>query len=169
MENVTGPRSLIWFFFFFFLHVFVIWKKVYAPWPRYFCNSWVFFRKILMPYIVKCSLMLVKTKLAGLHDNNTKFNKCLKNFKHVYDNNMFITCHGLENPAKKSYSPSPPAPRKMPPTASASHSLDTPMMMQPATMLSRAEPTRSPWYSPTLTGFIQQVEAHHLASTYTVA
>lgn len=41
--------------------------------------------------------MLVKTKLGGLHDNNTKFNKCLKNFKHVYDNNMFITCHGLEN------------------------------------------------------------------------
>lgn len=33
------------------------------------------------------------------------------------------------------------------------------MMMQPATMLSRAEPTRSPWYSPMLTGFIQQVEA----------
>lgn len=32
------------------------------------------------------------------------------------------------------------------------------MMMQPATMLSRAEPTRSPWYSPMLMGFIQQVE-----------
>lgn len=57
------------------------------------------------------------------------------------------------------YSPSPPAPRKMPPTASASHSLDTPMIMQPATMLSRAEPTRSPWYSPTLTAFIQYVQA----------
>lgn len=56
------------------------------------------------------------------------------------------------------YSPSPPAPRKMPPTASASHSLDTPMIMQPATMLSRAEPTRRPWYSPTLTGFIQGAE-----------
>lgn len=65
------------------------------------------------------------------------------------------------------YSPSPPAPRKMPPTASASHSLDTPMIMQPATMLSRAEPTRSPWYSPTLTGFIQQVEVLHLALTVT--
>lgn len=57
------------------------------------------------------------------------------------------------------HSPRPPAPRKMPPTASASHSLDTPMMMHPATMLSSAEPTRSPWYSPTLTGFIRQMEA----------
>lgn len=38
-------------------------------------------------------------------------------------------------------------------------------MMQPATMLSRAEPTRRPWYSPTLTGFIQQVETPHLALT----
>lgn len=46
----------------------------------------------------------------------------------------------------------------MPPTASASHSRDTPMIMQPATMLSRAEPTRRPWYSPTLTGFIQGAE-----------
>lgn len=63
------------------------------------------------------------------------------------------------------YSPRPPAPRNMPPTASASHSLETPIMMQPATMLSRAEPTRSPWYSPTLTGFIQQVETPHLALT----
>lgn len=67
------------------------------------------------------------------------------------------------------HSPRPPAPRKIPPTASASHSLDTPMMMQPATMLSRAEPTRSPWYSPTLTGFIQQVEAPHLPFTYTAS
>lgn len=41
------------------------------------------------------------------------------------------------------------------------------MIMQPATMLSRAEPTRSPWYSPTLTGFIQQVEALHLVLTVT--
>lgn len=32
-------------------------------------------------------------------------------------------------------------------------------------MLSRAEPTRSPWYSPTVTGFIQQVETPHLALT----
>lgn len=56
------------------------------------------------------------------------------------------------------YSPSPPAPRKMPPTASASHSLDTPMIMQPATMLSSAEPTRRPWYSPTLIGFIHGAE-----------
>lgn len=32
-------------------------------------------------------------------------------------------------------------------------------------MLSRAEPTRRPWYSPTLTGFIQQVETPHLALT----
>lgn len=63
------------------------------------------------------------------------------------------------------YSPRPPAPRKMPPTASASHSLETPIIMQPATMLSRAAPTRSPWYSPTLTGFIQQVETPHLALT----
>lgn len=63
------------------------------------------------------------------------------------------------------YSPRPPAPRKMPPTASASHSLETPIMMQPATILSRAEPTRRPWYSPMLTGFIQQVETPHLALT----
>lgn len=63
------------------------------------------------------------------------------------------------------YSPRPPAPRKMPPTASASHSLETPIMMQPATMLRRAAPTRSPWYSPTLTGFIQQVETRRLALT----
>lgn len=56
----------------------------------------------------------------------------------------------------------------MPPTASASHSLDTPMMMQPATMLSRAEPTRNPWYSPTLMVFIQQVEAPHLPHTQIV-
>lgn len=54
--------------------------------------------------------------------------------------------------------PRPPAPRKMPPTASASQSLETPMMMHPATMLSKAEPTRRPWYSPMLTVFIQQVE-----------
>lgn len=67
------------------------------------------------------------------------------------------------------HSPRPPAPRKIPPTASASHSLDTPMMMQPATMLSRAEPTRSPWYSPTLTGFIQQVEAPHLPFMHTLS
>lgn len=33
------------------------------------------------------------------------------------------------------------------------------MMMQPATMQSRAEPTRSPWYSPMLIWFIQQVDA----------
>lgn len=59
---------------------------------------------------------------------------------------------------EKCYLPSPPAPRKMPPTASASQSFDTPMMIHPATMLSRAEPTRSPWYSPILTAFIQQVE-----------
>lgn len=58
-----------------------------------------------------------------------------------------------------SHSPRPPAPRKIPPTASASQSRDTPIIMQPATMLSRAEPTRSPWYPPTLTGFIQQVES----------
>lgn len=36
------------------------------------------------------------------------------------------------------------------------------MMMQPATILSRAEPTRSPWYSPVLTEFIQHVDAPHL-------
>lgn len=64
------------------------------------------------------------------------------------------------------YSPRPPAPRKIPPTASASHSLDTPMMMQPATIPSRAEPTRSPWYSPMLTGFIQQAEAPHLPHSH---
>lgn len=58
-----------------------------------------------------------------------------------------------------SHSPRPPAPRNIPPTASASHSRDTPIIMQPATMLSRDEPTRSPWYPPTLTGFIQQVES----------
>lgn len=70
----------------------------------------------------------------------------------------FVTHTYYCNNIQYMYSPSPPAPRKMPPTASASHSRDTPMIMQPATMLSRAEPTRRPWYSPTLTGFIQGAE-----------
>lgn len=56
------------------------------------------------------------------------------------------------------YLPNPPAPMKIPPTASASHSLDTPM-------LSRAkQTTRRPWYSPMLTLFIRQ-ETPHLVTT----
>lgn len=111
----------------------------------------------------RCSNQNIKVSPLLLHIILHQYSVTLQKQTNVWVNRLKNLSHNFCKSVvpKKfcTYSPSPPAPRKMPPTASASHSRDTPMMMQPATMLSRAEPTRSPWYSPMLTGFIQQVEA----------